>query len=185
MRKNIYAICLGLILAPVSSSAQSLKAFIREMPDTIIPTLSKNNILDFVDYLDSNMKAIVTNNLGNKSEMTTLTDDYAFIRTSENSDVQIKLLPLADSHIISLIRSVTCDTIKTDSQIEFYTTEWKQLRTADYFTFSDSTNFSHFIQNADNTSLLINFINPFELDEKAKPRKSIILKWNGKKYEED
>ena len=183
MKNNILTLLVSLLLIPTSSSAQSLKTFIRQMPDSILPTLSKNNILDFVDYMDSNMKAIVTNNLGYKSEMTTLTDTYAVIRTSTNSDVQIKLLPLADSHIISLIRSVSCDTINTDSQIEFYTTEWKPLRAADYFTFCDSTNFSHFIQNADDTSLLIRFINPLELDEKAKPRESITLKWNGMKYE--
>ena len=183
MKNNILALLVSLLLIPTSSSAQDLKTIIRQMPDSILPTLSKNNILDFVDYMDSNMKAIVTNNLGYKSEMTTLTADYAFIRTSSNSDVQIKLLPLDDANIISLIRSVSCDSTKTDSQIEFYTTDWKKLNASDYFTFSDTTNFAHYIQNASDTSLTIRFINPLELDEKAKPRESITLKWNGKKYE--
>ncbi|MBO4664067.1 MAG: DUF3256 family protein [Bacteroidaceae bacterium] len=184
MKNNILALFVGVLLIPSTSSAQDLKTIIRQMPDSILPTLSKNNVLDFVDYKDSNMKAVVTNNLGGKSEMTELTDSYAFIRTSANSDVQIKLLPLADSQIISLIRSVSCDTIKTDSQIEFYTTDWKLLNASDYFTFSDTTNFAHYIQNTSDTSLTIRFINPLELDEKAKPRESITLKWNGKKYEE-
>lgn len=184
MNRYTFALILSSFIHSAATKAQELGNIIRQMPDTIIPTLSKNNVLDFVDYQDSKMKAVVTNNLGYKSEMTTLTTDYAFIRTSSNSDIQIKLLPLADSSkIVSLVHTVTCDSINADSRIEFYTTDWKPLSVADYFSFNDKENFSRYILSPDDTSILVRFTNPLEPNKDVKPRESIILKWNGKKYE--
>jgi len=181
MNKYIIALCMSTFI--FTASAQDMKTIIRQMPDTIIRTLSKNNILDFVDYHESNMKAEVTNELGYMSEMTQLTADYSFIRTSGSSNIQIKLLPLADSHIISLVRTVTCDSINADSQIEFYTTDWKPLPASDYFSFKNSEQFCRFTQNPDNTDIVISFHNPFLLDKDAKQKEPITLKWK-EKYEE-
>ena len=70
---------MALLVAATFSqaSAQSIQirdAF-RAMPDSLMPYLSKNNRLDFIDFLDSNMKAEVKNALGGTSEMLSLGDD--------------------------------------------------------------------------------------------------------------
>ena len=68
----------GILLGgmPVGSAAQqTISEVFREMPDSLLPTLSKNNRLDMLDFMASGMKAEVTNRLGGRSEMTALTDD--------------------------------------------------------------------------------------------------------------
>lgn len=165
------------------ASAQNMATIIREMPETIIPTLSKNNVLDFVDYHESKMKAVVTNELGYQSEMTVLTDDYSHIRTSSNSDIQIKLLPTGqDTKIISLIRTVTCDSINADSRIEFYTTKWEPLNASDHITLTSDEQFAHMSISATGTDITVTFRNPFLLDKDAKQKDPITLVWNGKEY---
>ena len=65
------------MVLPVSLTAQNMSDIIKDMPDSIMPLLTKNDRLDFIDYLASNMKAEVTNRLGGKSEMTTISNNYA------------------------------------------------------------------------------------------------------------
>ena len=48
----------------------------KQMPDSLIPYLSSNNRLDFIDFIDSKMDAEVANSLGGKSRMQKLTDKY-------------------------------------------------------------------------------------------------------------
>ena len=53
--------------------AQEAKTCFKNMPDSICPLLSAVNRADFIDFLESKMKAEVTNSFGGKSEMTELT----------------------------------------------------------------------------------------------------------------
>lgn len=50
--------------------AQEAKTCFKNMPDSICPLLSAVNRADFIDFLESKMKAEVTNSFGGKSEMT-------------------------------------------------------------------------------------------------------------------
>ena len=58
---------LFLILT-ISGRAEDvrMKDVFRLMPDSLFPTLSANNRLDMIDFMDSQMKAEVTNLLGGK-----------------------------------------------------------------------------------------------------------------------
>ena len=56
--------------------AQEAKTCFKNMPDSICPLLSAVNRADFIDFLESKMKAEVTNSFGGKSEMTELSPDY-------------------------------------------------------------------------------------------------------------
>ena len=48
--------------------AQEAKTCFKNMPDSICPLLSAVNRADFIDFLESKMKAEVTNSFGGKSE---------------------------------------------------------------------------------------------------------------------
>ena len=95
MKKFLMAFSFWL-LALSSASAQDMKMrdVFRQMPDSLMPYLTHNNRLDFIDFLDSNMKAEVKNLLGGTSEMTSLADDSLSIRMSETSKLDLLLLPL-------------------------------------------------------------------------------------------
>ena len=130
------AICLMLTTKAYS---QNMADIIRQMPDSIIPVLTKNNRLDFIDYMNSDMKAEVLNRFNQKSEMTTLTPDFAKIRTTGNSDIAIKLLTNETDTIICLISTYTSTT--SDSRIKFYTTQWEELITSKFITLPKSDEF--------------------------------------------
>lgn len=120
---------LMLWLLPVN--AQQAKQYFVSMPDTILPLLTEINRADCIDFLESNMRAIVTNRLDGKSEMTKQTDNYIEIKLSEQSSWQMKVLALNDSTQV-LCTVFTACAPACDSHIKFYTTQWESLSLADY-----------------------------------------------------
>ena len=85
--------------------AQEAKACFKNMPDSICPLLSAVNRADFIDFLESKMKAEVTNSFGGKSEMTELSPDYIHVKMTPQSSWQMKLLPTNDStKVICVVR---------------------------------------------------------------------------------
>lgn len=106
--------------------AQDLKTLFVSMPDSLSPFLTEVNRADFGDFLESGMKAEVKNRFGNTSEMTKLTADYLFLKSSSASTLEMKLLPLNDS--VKVICAVyTYFAPAADSRIAFYDTNWKEL----------------------------------------------------------
>lgn len=123
----LFMICIGA----GSLSAQSAKACFIHMPDSLSPLLTAVNRADFIDFLESKMKAEVTNRFGGKSEMTELTSDYIRVQLTSQSSWQMKLLSLNDTTRLICTVSTVCAPA-CDSHIDFYTTDWKALPSATY-----------------------------------------------------
>ena len=105
-----------------------------------MPLLTKNDRLDFIDFIDSRMNAVVTNRLDGKSRMTQLTDDYIHIEYTPINDITMKLLPVADTTRI-LCMVTTMNTTVRDSRITFYSEGWKPLSTSKLFREPQLVNF--------------------------------------------
>ena len=123
-----------LLLASLTVRAGELKIqdVFKQMPNSVLPTLSENNRLDMLDFMASKMKAEVTNRLGGKSEMTVLTDTTLTIRMSEALQVEMLLLMPEDaagagSQVICLIETFGRDSLSLDSQVSFFTISWEKL----------------------------------------------------------
>ena len=118
-----------------------MKTVFIAMPDSIAPLLTKVNKEDCVDFLDSSMKAEVTNRFGGKSEMRVLTDDYMFMQTTPISTLEMKLLPVNDStKVVCMVKTV--GTSACDSQVHFYTSNWsKELDTKDFLLLPPADSF--------------------------------------------
>ena len=113
------------IFCVMSVMAQNMKSVFVAMPDSVTPLLTKVNREDCIDFLDSNMKAVVKNRFGNVAEMKVLTDDYVLMQTSEVGTLEMKLLPLADStKVICMVKTVNVPV--ADSSVRFYTSDWSQ-----------------------------------------------------------
>lgn len=138
MKKYIF---LLLFLFSYTLSAQNLKSYFISMPDSIIPLLTKMNREDCIDFLDSNMKAEVKNRFGKPSELKKITDNYLYLQTTPNSSVQMKMLAINDStKIIGVIKTYKAKTY--DSNIAFYSTDWKRLSTKSYIDIPSKNSFS-------------------------------------------
>ena len=127
MKKLI--ITLLLLPLALAMSAQEARTLLVNMPDSLSPLLSAVNRADCIDFLDSKMRAQVTNTLGGKSEMTTLTPDYIRIQLTPKSTWQMKVLPLTDSTRV-ICTVATAYAPAPDSHIRFYNTDWHLLPTA-------------------------------------------------------
>ena len=138
-----------LLLASLTVRAGELKIqdVFKQMPNSVLPTLSENNRLDMLDFMASKMKAEVTNRLGGKSEMTVLTDTTLTIRMSEALQVEMLLLKPedaagADSQIICLIETFGRDSLSLDSQVSFFTISWEKLNNPPQLSVSDQNTIS-------------------------------------------
>ena len=137
MRFRLLLTCL-LIFVCVSGRAEDfpsekmMETVFRLMPDSVIPSLSENNKLDMIDFVNSNMKAEITNLFGGKSEMLSLTDDSLCIRVSDGLTVRMLILrPMEvtddDEFVICLVQTFGIDTLNLSTKIDFMTLDWQKL----------------------------------------------------------
>lgn len=132
-RLMIYAL-LSLLLSPCEAQQRIRDVFL-QMPDSLLPYLTENNRLDFLDFMDSNMKAEVTNELGGKSEMLSLSDSALTLRVSPAMTVAMRLMPVTE--VVDSCQQVVC-VITTygksapESHLAVYSVRWRPLVSDDY-----------------------------------------------------
>lgn len=212
--RMIRTFMLCLTLVPAVLTAQTARQCFAAMPDSLSMLLTANDRADFIDFMDSNMKAEVSNRLGGKSEMTVLTDDYISINTSPQSTWQMKLLPLGGNRRLICTVSTVCGSA-CDSRIRFYDTGWRELRTRDYLP--DMPETADFIRaipdtaryavkdarrqadmllmkaslSADGNDLTFSFTTPEYMDPQAaaelKPylKADAVYRWTGKRFSKE
>ena len=126
----------------VASPTVSIREAFKQMPTSLLPTLSENNRLDMIDFIDSNLKAEVDNLLGGKSEMTALSDDSISIKVSDALQMTVLLLkPLSpiDSidQVICIAQTFGTDSLSLSTKIEYYSPEWVKLDSTPNFSSAD------------------------------------------------
>ena len=170
-------------------NAQSLKELFLKMPQQVCPCLSEYNRLELVDNQKNDKPMQTRNMLQNYSKMTELTDDYAHLIVSANSEETFKLMPTDKGNsIIMVISTVMCDSIN-DSSVSFYTCAWEPLQANDYFAEPVSPDFRRMtIDNATNT-LKVTTYTPLTLQTDGSDKPVIIpptestFKWTGSRFE--
>ena len=132
MKKWLSA-CLFLCITSVCSAQElALRDVFRQMPDSLLPTLTQNNRLDFLDFLDAGMKAEVKNRLGGTSVMTVLTSDSLSLQVSASLRVDMLLLPLAEpldsvNQIVVVGETYLADSVYGETTVRYFTIDWKPL----------------------------------------------------------
>ena len=201
-------VCMFCVMSVV---AQDMKTVFVAMPDSVTPLLTKVNREDCIDFLDSNMKAVVKNRFGNVAEMKVLTDDYVLMQTSEVGTLEMKLLPLADStKVICMVKTVNVPVAV--SSVRFYTSDWsQQLDVKEFLQFPSMDAFflpndslkdeailtrkkadMHLMKaqlSKEDTSLIFTYTTPDYLNEEDREKLSphlrkgpIVLRWSEGKF---
>mgnify|MGYP003458050201 CR=1 FL=1 len=141
--KFILTVVLSITFLSSYGSVKMTDVFVN-MPDSLIPYLTKNNRLDCIDFKASKMSAIVKNVFDENSELITIADDYLDMQLSECVHLEMKLLPYiskdGDSTQI-ICQILTYYGPEAESNITFYTTEWKELNVSDYLAIPSFDNF--------------------------------------------
>lgn len=129
MRKIVFV--TFFLLSIFALQAQQAKVLFDSIPGSILPLLSSVNRADFIDFLESKMKAEVKNKFDGTSEMTDLTESYIRIKLTERTTWEMKVLPVNDSTKVICVVSTACGPV-CDSHVEFYTARWEKLPVSDY-----------------------------------------------------
>ena len=182
--RAVFFLCFLCFLCE-TTHAQSLKDLFLKMPQELCPSFSEYNHLEIVDNQKNGKPMQTRNQFRTVSTMKELTDDYAFLVLSKNSEKEMKLLTKNDgTPIIMVISTVYCDSL-ADSDVAFYDTNWQPLRTLDYYTLPNIDSFRHVTINKTTNQLTVSTLNPFRLrtdgsEQPASPLSPIIttLQWS-------
>jgi hypothetical protein len=131
MKKTI-SILLLLVCFPFLLSAQTAEKIFISMPEFILLTLTDINRLELVELYKSELPAAVENQINDSCFLARMTDDYLQIQEGKSSLELIVLPMINDSKVICLIRTVCAPLC--DSNLEFYTVNWKKLDSNAFIT---------------------------------------------------
>ena len=132
MKRIVYSLLLLFVALSQVSARTPMRQWLVSMPDSVMPLLTKNHRMDFIDFYDAQMAAVVTNRMDGSSRMNTLTDDFVQIKYTASTDVAMKLLPVNDSTDV-LCMVTTVKAAVDDSRIAFFDAEWRPMDVTQYF----------------------------------------------------
>ena len=119
----------------ISVQAQDMKTLWQSMPAQLTPYLSETNRRDLVDGGDS--RVVVENQLGEKTQLDTITANYMQIQLNKAVTWQLKTLQSADG------KTVVCS-VKTyrapeaESSVTLYDSEWNVIGHVEVKKFADT-----------------------------------------------
>lgn len=147
MKVRLLIVCLLMTFCASGRAEDSvpellMETVFRQMPDSLIPCLSENNRLDMIDFVNSHMKAQVTNLLGGNSEMLAMTRDSLSVRVSDG--LTVRMLLLKPTEMIDSCEQVVCfaqtfgiDSLSLSTQMDYYTPQWQKLDMIPHFSEAD------------------------------------------------
>lgn len=132
---------VGLLCAVLPAGGRTLKDLFKEMPDSLLPVLTRENRLDCVDFIESGMKANVKNRFGELSSLQTLTATYAKLSLSPSSQVEMAMLEKGSDTLVCMVRTWLLPL--QQSEVSFYTADWRPLEASKYITLPKAGDFVH------------------------------------------
>lgn len=188
--KNLLII-LSVVLGCQTMSAQEMKDVFSAMPDSVLPTLTRNNRLDMVDFVTSGMKAEVKDVFDETVTLDTLTADYLHLTLSDALKVEMKLLPssvvLSDSTTKAVCMVMTYGKRPFESRIQMFTSNWNPLPLPAYLSDGNVAHLS-----PSDTTLSLQKVELVEYREEGEEKSTkdeeiplTTLKWDGNTFNKD
>lgn len=120
------ALIISVIFLTYNGFAKDLRDLFTDMPESMMPLLTKSDRMDCMDYMDSGMKAVVTNKLGGNTEMLRFDKNYLSVQLTEVSTFDMKLFYHRDSSVLICVIQTVCSEM-CDSRLSFYDGDWKPI----------------------------------------------------------
>ena len=139
---------LSSLLSPCEAQTKMRDVFL-QMPDSLLPYLTENNRLDFLDFMDSNMKAEVRNELGGKSEMLALSNDMIVLQVSRSLKVEMRLLPVTEAvdscqQVVCVVSTYGVDA--PESKVEVFSARWNPVEVSAHLALPDGPYTAEFME---------------------------------------
>ena len=118
MKKTLIIICF--LTCWLCVSAQSLREVWIEMPDSILPYLSKSQRTELADYVEMKAEPVVLNVFGDSVWIERMTNNYLLVKASEVTLLEIKLL---DNNTLALVQ--TWKAPAAESKLSLFDLQWQ------------------------------------------------------------
>ena len=118
MKKTLIIICF--LTCWLRVSAQSLREVWIEMPDSILPYLSKSQRTELADYVEMKAEPVVLNVFGDSVRIERMTNNYLLVKASEVTLLEIKLL---DNNTLALVQ--TWKAPAAESKLSLFDLQWQ------------------------------------------------------------
>ncbi|MCK9310893.1 MAG: DUF3256 family protein [Bacteroidales bacterium] len=127
MKKHLLFLFLFYLLSEMSGvKAQTISYYFIKMPVNLIPSVSIDTRRDLVDFYNNGKSAVMPSAFGTEVVLKDMSENYLLLQTSENAEMQLKLLQVNDTlQVLALIHTVAAPL--KDSRISFYSTTWQPL----------------------------------------------------------
>ena len=197
MKKILIIICF--LTCWLGVSAQSLREVWIEMPDSILPYLSKSQRTELADYVEMKAEPAVLSTFGDSVRIERMTNNYLLLKANEATRLEIKLL---DNNTLALAQTWMAPA--AESKLSLFNLQWQPKEAVvDYKAnivkpdsmsdedFSDlktlmSPRLKEYRLSADNNSLSVSWNYPLlskkdvkRVTELLKPQ---VLNWTGKDF---
>ena len=118
MKKTLIIICF--LTCWLCVSAQSLRQVWIEMPDSVLPYLSKSQRTELVDYVDMKADPAVLNAFGDSVRIERMSNNYLLVKASKVTRLEIKLL---DNNNLALVQ--TWKAPVAESKLSLFNLQWQ------------------------------------------------------------
>lgn len=118
MKKTLIIICF--LTCWLCVSAQSLREVWIEMPDSILPYLSKSQRTELADYVEMKAEPVVLNVFGDSVRIERMTNNYLLVKASKVTRLEIKLL---DNNTLALVQ--TWKAPAAESKLSLFDLQWQ------------------------------------------------------------
>ena len=118
MKKTLIIICF--LTCWLCVSAQSLREVWIEMPDSVLPYLSKSQRIELADYVDMKADPAVLNVFGDSVRIERMTNNYLLVKASKVTRLEIKLL---DNNTLALVQ--TWKAPVAESKLSLFNLQWQ------------------------------------------------------------
>ena len=197
MKKILIIICF--LICWLGVSAQSLREVWIEMPDSILPYLSKSQRTELADYVEMKAEPAVLSTFGDSVRIERMTNNYLLLKANEATRLEIKLL---DNNTLALVQTWMAPA--AESELSLFNLQWLPKEAVVAYKvnivkpdsmsdedFADlktlmSPRLKEYRLSADNNSLSVSWNYPL-LSKKDVKRvtellKSQVLNWTGKDF---
>lgn len=138
--KRLLVYITAAMLCAAGAEAQNMEKLFAEMPDSIVPVMSKTNRLDCIDFFKSKMTGNVQNIFNGRSSISDLDENYLLLKPTSRSQVEMRLYSAgAETKIIAVAYTYMAPARET--ALAFYTTKWEKLNTADFISLPQKKDF--------------------------------------------
>lgn len=197
MKKILIIICF--LTCWLGVSAQSLREVWIEMPDSILPYLSKSQRTELADYVEMKAEPAVLSTFGDSVRIERMTNNYLLLKANEATRLEIKLL---DNNTLALVQTWMAPA--AESKLSLFNLQWQPKEAVVAYKvnivkpdsmsdedFADlktliSPRLKEYRLSADNNSLSVSWNYPL-LSKKDVKRvtellKTQVLNWTGKDF---